>query len=349
MSVRAGLFVALFAALLSFGPASSPAEAAGPAVRFITVTDVTPRSFQVAWLSAEPGSATLRLFEAPACTNEIFTAEFSTAPTIGPAAASAAIVAAASQKGVMVAKVAGLEPDTEYCVQTVTTSSFSAQVTTAPEPALRVRTEKKTTRSRLLAAGNPGESGFSNDLARVSVVRADPASSTAGMLVLVKVAGAATPLAAFVGDGIDDDGDPGTPTPLALIDLNNLYGAQTHESLDLKGDGSEEMSVRVLGGPEAFVRVQARTVPADAGICEVVVLGTCHNATLTACDGRLGDADGDGTIADADARGVRGLVVGLASFLPCMVCGDATWDLKDDMHDALAIGQAAAGKRPLPW
>jgi hypothetical protein len=331
--------------LLSTGLASTRVEAAGPAVRFITVTDVTPRSFQVVWLSAEPGTGTLRLFEAPECSNEIFTAEItslSPPPTVGGSAS-------VSQNGVMVGKVAELEPDTEYCVRTVTTSSFSNQITIAPEPALRVRTEKKTTRSRRMAVGDPSETGFSNDLAQVSVVRADPTLPTAGMLVLLKVKGASSPLAAFVGDGIDDDGDPGTPTTLALLDLNNLYDATTHESLDLMGDGSEDMSARVLGGPEAFVRVQARTVPADAGLNEIVVPGPCRNSTLTACDGRLGDADADGVVADADARKVRDLVVGLVPILPCMVCGDATWDFNADMHDALAIGQATTGRRLLPW
>lgn len=335
--------------LMSAGLASTRVEAAGPAVRFITVTDVTPRSFQVVWLSAEPGTGTVRLFEAPQCTNEIFTAEITSFPTVGGAAESAAIVAAASQKGVMVAKVAELEPDTEYCVQTLTTSSFSSQITTAPESALRVRTERRTTRSRPLAVGDPNETGFSNDLARVSIVRADLTLPTSGMLVLLKVKGASSPLAAFVGDAIDDDGDSRTPTPLALLDLNNIYDAATHESLDLEGDGSEEMSARVLGGPEAFVRVQARTVPADAGLSEIVVPGPCRDSTLTACDGRLGDADADGAVADADAQKVRDLVVGLLPILPCMVCGDATWDFNADMHDALAVGQATAGRRLLPW
>jgi hypothetical protein len=342
---RARASAPLLVGLLLTGLASTRLEAAGPAVRFITVTDVTPRSFRIAWLSAEPGTGTLRLFEAPECSNEIFTAEITSLappPTVGGSSSG-------SQNGVLIAKVAELEPDTEYCVKTVTTSSFSNQITIAPEPALRVRTEKRTTRSRAVAVGDPNEASFSNDLAQVSVVRADPTLPTAGMLVLLKVKGASSPLAAFVGDGIDDDGNPGTPTTLALLDLNNLYDAATHESLDLKGDGSEEISARVLGGPEGFVRVQARTVPADAGLNEVVVPGPCRNSTLTACDGRLGDADADGTIADADARQVRDLVVGLLPILPCMVCGDATWDFDDDMHDALAIGQAAAGRRLLPW
>jgi hypothetical protein len=340
--VAAALALAALAAAASAGGAL----AAGPDVRFLTVTDVTPRSFRVVWLSSDPADATLRLFEAPACTNEIFTADVVPFPLVSGVAR---LADEARQRGVMVAQVSGLTPDTDYCVQTVTTSLFDAQQTLAPDPPLIVRTERRTTRARAASPSDPNEVGFSNDLARLQITRSVPGADTRGAVVLLKVRGAASPLTAFVGDGIDDDADITTYTDLALVDLNNLYGATTHESMDLSGDGTEEISARVLGSPEGYVTVHARIVPPDAGLAEAKAPAACLGAGATACDGRLGDADGDGIVALADADAVQDLVVGLTPILGCMVCGDPTWDFEEDMIDALAVAQAVAGLRLLPW
>ena len=332
-------------ALAAVAGLAAPARAAAPAVRFFMVTDTTPRSFEVIWLSGEPATAGLRLFEGPDCLNEIFTATITPFPTVG---GGDAIVTAAQQKGVMVVKAADLQPDTEYCVRTVTTSLVTGQAATAPDPPVHVRTAKRTARALAASPGDPSPAAFSNDIAELSLTSIPAGAPTNGTLVLLKVTGAASPLSAFVGDAIDDDNDPGTPTTLALLDLNNLYDAATGESLDLKGDGSEEMSARVLGSPAGFVTAHARLVPADTALNEVVTPAPCRGAAVTACDGRLGDADADGGVTLADADAVRDLVVGLRPVLACMVCGDATWDFKADMKDALAIGQAAAGLRLLP-
>jgi len=336
------------ALVLAIAAAAAPAPllAAGPAVRFITPTDVTPRSFQLVWLSGDPATGSLRLFEAPACVNEIFTADVVPLPTVS---GSAAIVEAARQLGVVAVRAAGLLPDTDYCVQTVTTSLFSNLVTTEPPHPMIVHTARRTTRSKDAAPGDPNQVAFSNDLTKLQITRSDPGAATNGALVLVRVTGALSPLAAFVGDGIDDDANPSTPTGLALIDLNNLYGAATGESLDLAGDGSEDLSARVLGSPEGFVTVDARIVPVDHGLNEVVAPSPCRGALATACDGRLGDADGDGDVTIAVAELIRDVVVGLAPIATCAVCGDVSWDLTDDMKDALAIAQVVVGLRLLPW
>jgi len=320
--------------------------AAGPDVRFITVTDLTPRSFRIVWISSDPAQGTLRLFEAPGCVNEIFNAPITPFPTV---TGDASIVNHAQQLGVVSVQVEDLQPDTEYCVQTVTTSNFSSLSTTAPDPLLIVRTEKRTTRARAPSPSDPNLIGFSNDLAKLEITRSVPGADTRGALILVKVEGASTPLSAFVGDGIDDDGDATTHTALALVNLNNLYGAASHESLDLAGDGTEEISARVLGSPEGFVTVQAHLVPADANLSELKAPAPCAGAGQTACEGRLGDGNADGSITALDAEIVRDLVVGLTPILPCMVCGDVTWDFSDDMKDALAIAQFVAALRVLPW
>jgi hypothetical protein len=336
--------IILIAALCAAATAAE-SHAVGPTVSFITPTDVTPRSFEIVWVSSDPATAALRLFEAPGCLNEIFTADITPFPTV---TSNAFIVTAAQQKGVMAVRAAGLIPDTDYCVQTVTTSLFSSLTTTAPVPPLIVRTAKRTARSKAAGPGDPNEIAFSNDLTKIAITRSDPNAPTTGSLVLLKVSGAASPLSAFVGDGVDDDTDPNSPTDLALFDLNNLYGASTGESLDLRGDGTEDLSARALGGPEGFVTVHARVVPTDHGLNEVALPAPCRNAGQTACDGRLGDADADGAIAIADASLLRDVVVGLAPIAPCAVCGDTVWDLTDDMKDALAIAQVVSGLRLLP-
>jgi len=337
----------LLAAVLTFFAAAGTgaAFAAGPVVRFITATDITPLSFRLVWLSNGPATATLRLYEAPSCANEIFTADIVPFPTIS---GNTSIAGGAQQLGVMSVLAKGLSPDTEYCVQTVTTSLFSSQTTTSPDPALRIRTERRTTRSRAASVSDPNEVGFSNDLARFEITRSVQGADTRGAVLLVKVRGASAPLGAFVGDAIDDDGDPTTHTTLALVDLNNLYGAASHESLDLLGDGTEDIAAWVLGGPEGFITVHGRIVAPDLGLNVLVPPNPCRNAGLTMCDGRLGDANGDGVLTEADAEAVRDFVLGLSPAPPCAVCGDTTWDLSDDMKDALMIVQTVTGLRLLP-
>lgn len=329
------------AALLAL--ALAPAVwAAPPEVRAFRATDVTPRSFRIVWLTGEAGTATLRLFEAPDCINEIFSVTLTPFPT---RSGNSQIVQAAQQKGVMLVEAAGLEPDTEYCVQTVTTSVLTNLTTTAPAEPLRVTTERLTTRGRdtgtVLTA-------FENDLVKLSITSSTPGEPTHGALLLLQATGASSPLTAWVGDGIDDDGDPGTETVLALFDLNNLYDATTGESLDLLGDGSEDLAAIVLGSPEDYVEAIGRLLPVDAGLSEVIEPVTCRDAPTTVCKGKLGDSDNDGTVSAADADAVQDHVIGLVPILGCVVCADAVFDLARDMKDALAIGQSASGLRELP-
>ena len=246
----------------------------------------------------------------------------------------------------MLVEAAGLDPDTEYCVQTVTTSMLTNLTATAPAEPLRVTTESLTTRGRDTGAELMA---FENDLVKLAITSSTPGEPTHGALLLLQATGASSPLAAWVGDGIDDDGDPGTETVLALFDLNNLYDATTGESLDLLGDGTEDLAAIVLGSPEDYVEAIGRLVPVDSGQVEVVEPpATCRDAPTTDCDGKLGDSDGDGTVTVADADAVQDHVIGLVPILGCGVCADAVFDLARDMKDAPAIGQFASGLRELP-
>lgn len=342
MSARIQRYAARLAVALAFAVVAPSVSVAGPEVRGFRFTDITPRSFRVVWLADQEATATVRLFQAPACTNEIFTATITPHPTLG---GDPALVSAAQAKGIMVVEVAGLAPDTEYCVSTVTVASLTSLSAAAPALPLRVTTEKLTTRGR---ASGPSVLAFTNDLVKLSITSTAPTAPTRGALVLLRASGASSSLAAWVGDSIDDDNDATSPTTFVYFDLNNLYDATTRESLDLLGDGSEDLSAIVLGSPEGYVEAIGHLLPADAGLAELLSPGTCRNTPLTVCRGRLGDSDNDGMVTLGDADAVQDHVVDLIPVLSCMVCADATADLATDMKDALAIGQTAVGLRILP-
>ena len=336
---RRVVYVLAAAAFLTVAPTCL---AAGPNVRSFEFTDITPRSFRVVWLSDEGGTATVRLYQAPACVDEIFTATITPHPTLG---ADPALIQAAQDKGIMVVEVAGLQPETEYCIRGVTVSTLTSLSTEAPAVPLRVTTEKLTTRGR---PSGPDIQAFSNDLVKLSISSSVPTTPTRGALVLLRASGASSPLAAWVGDTIDDDNDPSSPTTQVFFDLNNLYDAATRESLDLLGDGTEDLSAIVLGSPDGYVEAIGRIVPADAGLAEVVAPMSCRDAPMTVCTGLLGDSDNDGMVLLADAEAIQDHVVGLVSVLSCVVCSDITGDLAIDMKDALGVGQTAVGSRELP-
>ncbi|MCP3979265.1 MAG: hypothetical protein GY716_08055 [bacterium] len=332
---------ALRVAAVAVLTASAATWAGPPEVRFFNVGDVTPRSFRIVWISDLPATPDATVFEGPACLIEVLDARVNVHPT---ATGDPAVGPAAAERGVQLVQVGGLHPDTEYCVLTNTTSSETGETTSAPDAPLRVHTARRTARS----AGPGAPVPFSNDLLRLRIARVDPAASTTGTLVLLRHPDALSPLASFVGDGIDDDANPATPTDLVLFDLNNLYDRGTHESLDLSGDGSEQLSAIVVGGPDGFSTVHARVVPADADLNEVRDGAPCPESPAGACDGRLGDANADGLVESADPELIRDHVVGLAGDLPCRVCADVTFDSHQDIRDALALAQALVGSRLLP-
>ena len=321
-------------ALVGFSPLFG-----GPTADYVNITDVTPRSFRVLWLSNEPSVPNVNLFLGPSCATPVSGAVIIRFPSYG---GNASIADAAKQRGLMLVEVAGLSPGSEYCVQIETTSIATGDVTTGPLGGITVLTEARSVRSKPL--GNPPEPmAFANDIARAQVPVSSPPESLLGSIAVLLVANASSPLTTFVGDGFADP-----ETPFALFDLNNLYDSITHESMDLKGDQSEGASVVFLG-LAAGAAAQSRIVPAESGLSEVVDFqGTCLGAPMSACDGLLGDVDSNGVVDGVDADSVRDLVSGQLSTLSCMVCGDVTLDSIRDMKDALALGQAAVGLRVLP-
>ena len=230
---------------------------AGPAVKDFFVTDVTPRSFSVVWASAEASRIDipfLSVYSDPDGLVPVLDAEVTPHPVEN---GSTVIQAFAEENGVMKVRVKGLEPDTTYYFQTTTTSKLSGETTLHPEgpPFPEVTTEKRCSRS--------SESGedvvpFSNDLVYAECYFDDGVTPSEGTLLIATVEGGNYPVSAFVGDGIDP--------PFALIDLNNIFGRDSNESLNV----AQNRNLTLVNFRGRFGNaLVAHRMPGNSGLCEI--------------------------------------------------------------------------------
>lgn len=332
----------LLALGLVLAGAVAPVAALPPDVQSITVTDVTPRGFSVVWL-ASPGSVpSLRVFASPGCEILVAGATIEAWPSLGGASG---LGQAASARGVMKVRASGLAADTEYCFQT--TSTAGGDLTVAPLEPLAVRTASRTTKGR--DDGGSGLAPRANDLVRFDVTLSPGNVGSSGLLLLARVEGAGAPISAFIGDAVDDDGNPATATSRVLLDLNNLYASATAETLDLAGNGNEGLTFLELGGPQGVVPVHARIVPPDGNLSEVVdPLPCAEQGGGASCDGLLADATSNAGLDLEDPAAIASKVVGASPGLACPVCADVDFDGETGMKDALAIAQFLLGLGTLP-
>jgi hypothetical protein len=252
--VRGRAACAIAAVLLFFLPVTL---FAGPAVKDLFVTDVTPRSFSVIWVSAEASRIDfpyLFVYSDPDGLIPVLDAEVTPHPVEN---GSTDIQGLAEDNGVMKVRVKGLEPDTAYYFQTITTSKITSETTLYPEepPFPAVTTEKRASRSR--------ESGedvvpFTNDLVYAECFFDDGVTPAEGTLLIATVEGGDYPVSVFVGDGIDP--------PFALIDLNNVFGRDSNESLNVTQNGN--LTLVNFRGKFGNALVTHR-VPGDSGLCEI--------------------------------------------------------------------------------
>lgn len=244
----------LVAVIATSATAPMYAGAGVPSVSNLLVTDVTPRSFSVVWSANEPSRSGLDVYY----DDKGYVAPTGAVVTPQPVQNGSAVIATlAEDNGVMKVQVTGLLPGTTYYFQTRTTSKSTADLILYPAeaPLLAVTTEVKTVRSKTSGSALVP---FSNDVVTAECYLADGVTPAQGTLVFATVEGAKNPVSAFVGDGI--------APPYALIDLNNLYGRGTGESLDI-GRGGNLTLVNFRGrlGNSAIVH----RVPADAGLAEI--------------------------------------------------------------------------------
>lgn len=225
-----------------------------PVVNQVMVTDVTTVSFSVIWAANEPCTAGLEIYEDDTGAIPVAGAVLTPHPVVS---GNDDIREAAQESGVMKVRVTGLEADTTYFFRTLTTSKSTADLTYHPlsAPLLEVTTAVKVVRS-VISGGN--EISFSNDVIIEPCYLEDGTTPAEGSLLVATMEGAAHPLTAFVGDGVD--------LPNALIDLNNAFSRETGESLDL--DQGENLTLLNFRGVNGY-SIVTHDVPRDDSLCEV--------------------------------------------------------------------------------
>lgn len=237
----------LFAIILT-----TQVEAGVPEISEVMVTDITTRSFSVIWKSSEASIPSLKVFDGSDCLTLTAGIVVTSSPVIS---GDITIATAAENNGIMKVTVTGLSPDTEYCYQTVTTSKSSSDIAIVPATPEKVITEMLTVRT-YLEDTTQNIKPFANDLILFPVFEPDQQTYSEGSLLVAEGPGGGK-LTAFIGDGMD--------SPYALIDLNNLFSADTKVNLDLLG--CETLILREFKGNAACADsatiVRFRKVPFD--------------------------------------------------------------------------------------
>ncbi len=187
------------------------------------VTDVAPVSFSVIWASSEASTSNLNVFldeggSVPATDIIIVSQPVDSGDM--------SIAVAAEDNGVMKVRVSGLEPDTTYYFQTVTTSKSSSDVTYYPAsaPLMGVTTAKQIVRTEV---NEELEVPFTNDLIIQECLLPDGVTPAPGTLVVANVEGSYSSVSNFVGDGV--------VSPQCYVDLNNIFDSLTYENKPLYG------------------------------------------------------------------------------------------------------------------
>jgi hypothetical protein len=147
------------------------------------------------------------------------------------------IAIAAENNGVMKVRVSGLDPDTTYYFQTVTTSKSSGDVTYYPAsaPMLGVTIAKEIVRT---GVNGELEVPFTNDLIVQECLLPDGVTPALGALLVANVEGSYYPVSNFVGDGVFP--------PQCYADLNNIFDALAYENKPLYG-GEWLVLSRIMG------------------------------------------------------------------------------------------------------
>jgi len=238
-----------FAVLMFFAAVSQ--VYAVPETVSVRVTDVTPVSFAVVWMTDVPASPTLQV-----CRDSAMTDCLSGSENLKPMPdADPAIATDAKQKGIMKVRAQGLKAQSRYYVRTVTVDPANP-ANIGYSGVLEV-----TTASNVVAHKNQDEGGtvaLANDqlAMRIYVAPGEANSAvTVGDLLVLETPNSGHPVSAFAGQGI--------AVPEGLLDLNNLFGL-TGESLDLVG--GETALLRIYRGGTLSALLHYRRFPTDTSL-----------------------------------------------------------------------------------
>lgn len=241
----------------------------------VRITDVTPSSFAVVWLTDVAAEPTVQVYTDSTASDEITEAVRITAMP----EASADVAVAARAKGIMKVRVSGLDAGTTYYVRTVT-------VDPADESSVGYSAPQAATTASTVAPYRTGPDNVltpsANDLASFPVyIRPADTSELPGLgdLLLLETDGSSCPVSAFVGQGIS--------APEGLLDLNNLFDLDG-SALHLLED--EKATLRIYRGGTLTTLLHYRTIPAGSGLVDVTepVRGFFADVNL---DGKVDEAD----------------------------------------------------------
>lgn len=196
----------------------------------VRVTDVTPGSFSLVWMTDVAAEPTVEVYADAGMSEDLIgKLRIESMPDL-----TSAVLEAARARGIMKVRVSGLAANTAYHVRSVTvdpqnSASISYSSLIEVMTASQVSVDQRQTDGSLTHAANDLLSG------RVYILPADTSELPGqGALLVLETDGTQSPLSAFVGSGIAG--------PEGLLDLNNLF--------DLDG-----VSFDLLGGEKTLLRI----------------------------------------------------------------------------------------------
>jgi hypothetical protein len=245
-----------------------------PDTASVRVTDVTTSSFSVVWMTDVTAEPLVEIYSDSSMATQI-TDKFIV--TLMPAG-SQKVASAAKGRGILKARVSGLNPSTKYYVRTVTKDS-SNPLSIGYSALQEVVTASKVMPYKY---SNNSPEGFSNDLSAFKVyIRPSDNDTEPGLgdLIVLEEEGATYPISAFAGDWIS--------SPEGILDLNNIFGANG-QSLDLSG--GEKIILRIYRGGGLSTLTHYRRAPQDGNMVYVAepLKGFFADINL---DGKVDDED----------------------------------------------------------
>ena len=245
-----------------------------PDTNSVRITDVTPCSFSVVWMTDIAANPSVEVYSDSAMTNQIT----DTVSVTAMPGASQGTVQAATSKGIMKVMVSGLSASTNYYVRTVTTDPSNPS-NIAYSPLYQVVTASAVVPYNYSSGA---AAGFSNDLVPFSVyIRPSDTDITPGLgdLIVLQTDGSPYPVSAFVGEGI--------AAPEGIADLNNLFGS---DGLSRNLIGGERMILMVYRGGGLFTLTHYRRVPQNGNMVYVAEPAKGFFADIN-LDGNVDDQD----------------------------------------------------------
>lgn len=188
----------------------------------VQLTNVTPTSVSVVWMTDIPAEPDVEVYSDAATVSKITDGIYITAMPD----TTSAVAAAAKNNGIMKVRVSGLSANTKYYVKTVTRDSSLAE-NIGYSGIMEVTTAKEVVPYRVAADGTL--LGFANDLMTMKVyIRPNDVSAVPGLgnIIILESSSLAYPISAFVGTGINP--------PNSVLDLNNVFD-QNLKSYSVQG------------------------------------------------------------------------------------------------------------------